>query len=99
MSDCAAEVARRVDGLDDSGRDDAAADVRQDAGEGNAWWQQTYVKAPNTEGSDNFGSSVALSDDGSILAVGAAKEAGGSSGIGGDQADNAAPGAGAVYLY
>ncbi|MBK7827369.1 hypothetical protein [Nannocystis sp.] len=67
--------------------------------EGDAWWQQAYVKAPNTEGSDYFGSSVALSDDGSILAVGAAKEAGGSSGIGGDQADNAAPGAGAVYLY
>ena len=67
--------------------------------QGDAWWQQAYVKAPNAEGNDYFGSSVALSDDGSILAVGAAKEAGGSSGIGGDQADNAAPGAGAVYLY
>jgi trimeric autotransporter adhesin len=58
------------------------------------WTQQAYVKASNTEGSDEFGSSVALSGD--TLAVGAPKE---DSGVGGNQSDNTASGAGAVYMF
>jgi cysteine-rich repeat protein len=62
------------------------------------WTQQVYVKASNTNASDEFGSSVSLSGDGSILAVGAGREASGATGIGGDQANNT-PDAGAVYVF
>ena len=63
-----------------------------------AWSQQTYVKASNTRPSDLFGSTVALSGDGSTLAVGAQFEDGGTTGIGSVPTDTAAD-AGAVYLY
>jgi len=42
---------------------------------------------------------VALSGDGSTLAVGADGEANNATGINGNQADNSATNAGAVYLY
>ncbi len=61
------------------------------------WTQQAYVKASNTGASDQFGSSVSLAAD--WLAVGAPGEASFAQGAGGDQADNRAPGAGAVYLF
>ena len=66
---------------------------------GGAWSQQAYVKASNTDSDDNFGHAVALSDDGSTLAVGAYTEASAATGIGGNQADNSARGAGAVYVF
>ena len=64
-----------------------------------AWSEQSYVKASNTEGADLFGRAVALSDDGDILAVGAINEDSAATGINGDQADNSASAAGAIYLY
>jgi HJR/Mrr/RecB family endonuclease len=64
-----------------------------------SWTQQAYVKASNTGGSDVFGSSVALSGDGSTLAVGAPREASNAVGINGNQADNSASQAGAVYVF
>jgi hypothetical protein len=70
--------------------------VRDDMGQ---WSHRAYVKAPNTGASDQFGSDVALSGDGHVLAVGARLESGSTTGLGGDQADNGAGGAGAVYLY
>ncbi|HWO17840.1 MAG TPA: hypothetical protein VNO30_03665, partial [Kofleriaceae bacterium] len=66
---------------------------------GTTWSQQTYVKAPNTGGGDYFGTSVALSADGAPLAVGARYEDSSATGIGGDQANNSAGEAGAVYVY
>ena len=73
---------------------------------GATWTQQAYVKASNTgeaakgdtfaEG-DQFGVSIALSDDGSTLAVGALTEDG--SGFNGDARDNSAPNVGAVYVF
>ncbi len=63
-----------------------------------AWAQQAYVKASNTETGDSFGSSVALSADGNTLAVGAPQEDGGSNGIN-NPSNEAAPDAGAVYVY
>ncbi len=66
---------------------------------GTTWGQQAYVKASNTDATDLFGASVALSDDGSTLAVGAGGESSAATGIDGDQADNSAPGAGAVYVF
>jgi hypothetical protein len=61
--------------------------------------QPTYVKASNTDASDDFGYRVALSGDGSTLAVGAIYEDSNATGLAGDQLDNSAPNTGAVYLY
>jgi len=58
----------------------------------------TYVKASNPGVGDQFGTSVALSADGNTLAVGAAYEDGGATGINGTQ-DDAAGDAGAVYVF
>ena len=65
----------------------------------NTWSQQAYVKASNTDENDQFGYSIALSADGNTLAVGAYGEASAATGIGGNQADNSAFGAGAVYVF
>jgi hypothetical protein len=69
------------------------------ASSGMTWTQQAYVKASNTKAEDRFGSSVALSSDGSTLAVGAPQEGSAAIGIDGNQADDTAFGAGAVYVF
>jgi FG-GAP repeat len=66
---------------------------------GGSWVQQAYLKASNTKASNQFGSSLALSNDGNTLAVGAAGEGSSAAGIDGDQADTSMPGAGAVYVF
>ena len=63
------------------------------------WSQQAYIKASNTDESDHFGHSVALSADANTLAVGATGEGSAATGINGDQSDNTAKSSGAVYLY
>jgi predicted amidohydrolase YtcJ len=75
---------------------------------GATWTQQAYIKASNTgeagsaesfgEG-DQFGFSLALSGDGSTLAAGALTEDSASPGINGNQTDNSAQSAGAVYVF
>jgi hypothetical protein len=89
-------------GIDGDQADNSAFDAgsvyvfqRDDDG----WTQQAYIKASNTDSSDQFGYSVALSGDGNTLAVGANLEASNATGIDGDQSDNSAPGAGAVYVF
>jgi len=64
---------------------------------GGSWSQQAYVKASNTGTGDYFGSSVALHGD--TLAVGAISEDSAATGIGGNQSDNSAQSAGAVYVF
>lgn len=64
---------------------------------GAGWSGPTYVKAPNTGSFDEFGSSIAILDDGT-LAVGALGEASAATGVGGDESNDAANGAGAVYV-
>lgn len=66
---------------------------------GATWTQRAYVKAFNTGSGDEFGLGLALSGDGGVLAIGAALEDSGSSGIGGDQANNSSANSGAVYVY
>ncbi len=66
---------------------------------GSTWSQQAYVKASNTQAGDQFGYGVALSGDGNTLAVGATYESSNATGIGGNEADNSAPAAGAVYVF
>ncbi len=85
---------------------DQAVNTEVDAGaaytftrNGTTWSQQAYVKASNVDTPDQFGRSIALSADGSTLAVGSRNEASDGTGVGGDQANNDAPVAGAVYLY
>jgi hypothetical protein len=65
------------------------------------WSQQAYVKASNPEGGDQFAldAAIALSGDGTTLAVGALEEASAARVIDGNQADNNAPGSGAVYVF
>lgn len=64
-----------------------------------SWSQQAYVKAPNPGVDDHFGELVSLSSDGNTLAVGAIGEDSNAAGIGGDQTNNSADGAGAVFLH
>ncbi len=64
---------------------------------GNTWSQQAYLKASNTETSDHFGSAVSIS--GNTVVVGADREASNVTGIGSNQNNNAATGAGAAYVF
>ncbi len=58
-----------------------------------------YFKASNTDGGDIFGEAISLSADGNTLAIGAYAERSAVSGINGNQVDNSAAGAGAVYVF
>lgn len=68
--------------------------TRDDMG---VWSQQADLKASNTGSGDQFGMSLAL--DGNTLAVGTQTEASSATGIDGDQTDNSAANAGAVYVF
>ena len=59
--------------------------------------QQDYLKASNTDGADEFGSSVAISND--TLVVGARVEASSATDADGDQSDNSVANAGAAYVF
>jgi len=82
---------------DNSATDAGAVYVFSRTGE--EWRQEDYVKASNTEEFDEFGSSLSLSGDGSLLAVGAHFEDSAATGSGGDQNDNSAFDSGTVYLF
>ena len=66
---------------------------------GSTWSQQAYLKASNTAAGDAFGRSVSLANDGNTLVVGASGEDSSATGINGDQTDNSASSAGAVYVF
>ena len=66
---------------------------------GGVWAQQAYIKPSNTDANDSFGTAVTLASDGATLAVGAIREDSNATGVNGDQDDNSAERAGAVYLY
>ncbi len=58
-----------------------------------------YFKASNTDSGDTFGWSLALSDDGTTLAIGAPSEDSNATGINGDQSNNGSADSGAVYVF
>ena len=58
-----------------------------------------YIKASNTDSDDQFGASIAVSGNGQYLAVGAPFEASNAQEVNGDQSNDSANGAGAVYLF
>ncbi len=83
-----------------------ADDSMQDAGavyvfsrDGSTWQQVAYLKASNSGAGDGFGSSLALSSDGTTMVVGAPFEASAAIGIDGDQSDDSALRSGAIYVF
>ncbi|MFK7748069.1 MAG: hypothetical protein AB8B65_06750 [Kordia sp.] len=66
---------------------------------GTTWSQESYIKASNAEGDDDFGWSVALSYNGNTLAVGARSEASSATGVNGDETNNSASNSGASYIF
>ncbi|MCG7930307.1 MAG: FG-GAP repeat protein [Candidatus Thiodiazotropha lotti] len=103
-------IARGINGdqADNSARDSGA--VYLFTRDNTSWRQQAYVKAPNTDQAwdepgcidecdifnDWFGYGIAISSDGSVLAVGAPYD---DSGDSANPDDDSTPLAGAVYLY
>jgi len=94
-----ASAATGLNGIQDDDSAPSAGAVYVFRFDGAHWSQQAYVKASNAEAGDRFGLGVALSHDGSILAVGAPNEQSNATGISGDQSDNSAVDAGAVYIF
>lgn len=84
------------DGSDNSAR--GAGAVYVFVREGGDWTQQAYLKASNADATDLFGVSIAISDDGNTLVIGALDEDGSSSGVNGPD-DNDSRGSGAVYVF
>lgn len=62
-----------------------------------SWSQQAYLKASNTFGNDQFGTSVAVSED--TVVVGAYGEDSNATGVNGNQANNDASASGAAYVF
>ena len=66
---------------------------------GTAWTAGAWVKGANTDAGDEFGSAVALSDNGRIMVVGAHGEDSAAKGMNGNQTDNSAADSGAAYVF
>jgi hypothetical protein len=63
------------------------------------WSQHAYLKAPNSDEYDEFGTGVALTADGTMLAAASSGEDGGSKGADGNQNDNSVRDSGALYVF
>jgi hypothetical protein len=95
-----------VDGVEDNLSEGSGAVFFYERS-GPTWAAPRYIKAANPERGDSFGSSVALSGDALVLAVGAIYEDSAATGFNGNQIDdcgasaetNCAVDAGGVYLY
>lgn len=87
-------------GIDGDGDDNLAPDAGAAYAftrSGSTWTQEAYLKASNTETGDQFGHSVAI--DGDRVLVGAWLESSNAVNVDGDQSNNDAPEAGAVYAF
>lgn len=67
--------------------------------EGEQWNQLAYIKPSNGDAMDRFGSSAAMSADGSVISIGTILEDSAATGIDGDPLNNGAVNSGAVYVY
>tara|TARA_R110002167_G_scaffold26214_4_gene90408 strand:- start:1894 stop:3993 length:2100 start_codon:yes stop_codon:yes gene_type:complete len=65
----------------------------------NVWSQEAYLKASNAEAGDFFGQSLTISEDGNILATSAYQESSNAIGVNGNEGNNDAANAGAVYIF
>ena len=88
-----------VDAIQDDDSAQEAGAVYLFTREGSSWMQSAYVKGSNTEAFDEFGSSIALNGDGSLMAIGARGEDSGATGLNAGQDDNSAFESGAVYVF
>ena len=88
-----------VDAIQDDDSAQEAGAVYLFTREGSTWTQSAYVKGSNTEAYDEFGSSIALNGDGTLMAIGARGEDSGATGLNAAQDDNSAFESGAVYLF
>ena len=86
--------------------DDDTASGEQDSGAvyvftrtQDSWVADGIIKAEVTDEDDLFGWSMALNQDGSLLAVGAPREDSELRGLGGEPGNSSAPAAGSVYVY
>jgi hypothetical protein len=66
---------------------------------GTTWSQEAYIKASTPGLEDAFGTSIDLSADGNTLAVGAENEDSNATTVNGDQANDLAPDAGALFIF
>jgi hypothetical protein len=66
---------------------------------GGTWAQEAYVKASNTHYNAGFATSVAMSSDGTTMAVGAQGDSSAATGINGDQSDLSLGVAGAAFVF
>ncbi len=64
---------------------------------GTTWVREAFLKASNSDAGDSFGLTLALV--GNTLAITSEYEASAATGVDGDQDDNSAPNAGAVYVF
>ena len=92
-------AATGVNGNQDDNSASEAGAVYVFARSGSSWSQQAYIKASNTDPGDWLGSTVNLNTDGTVLAVGAVNESSSAVVVNGDQDDNSASEAGAVYVF
>lgn len=81
------------------GEDDAAGAAYVFARDGASWTQTQRLVASNADPGDAFGFSLQLAADGSQLAISARLESSAVPGVDGNQADNNATFAGAVYTF
>jgi hypothetical protein len=88
-----------VDGVQDNNQAPESGAVYVFTRDGEHWVPQAYLKASNAGAFDQFGFSLSLSHDGNVLAVGAFAEGSASTGVDGDQDDDSARNAGAVYVF
>ncbi|MEK6749262.1 MAG: hypothetical protein AABY83_08660 [Pseudomonadota bacterium] len=63
------------------------------------WRPLVNIAGPNISSYDGFGSAIALSSDGNLLAIGAPFEPSNAIGIGGNKTDSSVAGAGAIYIF
>jgi hypothetical protein len=90
--------------LTDTGTATDSGAVYMFSNDGGSWQQTAYIKASNAGAGDSFGVSLALSSDGTTLAVGAFREANLATGVITDDSEVAgdagtAPFTGAVYMF
>lgn len=100
-----ASAARGIDGDETDNSADGSGAVYLLTRSGSLWQQQAYIKASNSDASDQFGHSLDLSADGNTLVAGAHYESSKATGLNGDEADNSRDAenrtwsAGAAYVF
>jgi hypothetical protein len=87
----------RINGNESNDEAENAGAVYVFTRSGTDWTQQAYIKASNADAGDGFGGAVVISGD--TLAVGASGEDSRATGVDGDETDDSAEDAGAVYVF